>query len=238
MANHARSVVHALRHKSSPQRAKTNQWFFKCGPGEYGEGDRFLGVSVPDIRSVVRDHDTLPFPEIRKLLKDPLHECRLAGALFLVRAFERSETPGERRAVFRFYLKERAGINNWDLVDSSSPAILGEHCVEHRTVAPMLRLAKSRRHWDRRMAMVATYAFIRSGKPQIAFQFAPMFLAETEDLMHKATGWMLREAGKKDVTKLRAFLERHGRKMPRTMLRYAIEKFSPRERRYFLTSTI
>lgn len=234
----ASDVRRALRQKSSPHRAKVNRWFFKCGPGEYGEGDRFLGVSVPDVRSIVRSHGALPFPEIRKLLRDPLHECRLAGAIFLVSAYERAREPRDRKRVFDFYLKERAGINNWDLVDSSSPSILGEHCVERRTLGPMLRLARSKRHWDRRMAMVATQAFTRAGNPKIAFQFAPKFLHETEDLMHKVTGWMLREAGKKDVRALRAFLARYGRKMPRTMLRYSIEKFSPQERKRILTSTI
>lgn len=237
-SSNAQSIRKALRQKSSAHRAKVNQWFFKCGPGEYGEGDRFLGVSVPNVRAVVESVDALPFPEVRKLLRDPLHEVRLAGALFTVQAFERADTPSERRQIAAFYLKERAGINNWDLVDTSSPQILGAHCLELRTTAPMLRLSKSRRHWDRRMAMVATHAFIRANQPRVAFRFAEFFLKETEDLMHKATGWMLREAGKKDEAGLRRFLARFGRKMPRTMLRYSIEKFPPRERKRILTSTV
>lgn len=236
MPHPAQEIARALRQASSSHRARVNRWFFKTGPGQYGEGDRFLGVSVPDIRSAVRKHP-LSLEQSLPLLRSPWHECRLAGALAVVRAFETAEGPIRRGKVFRFYLKHRKHINNWDIVDSSGAAIVGTYCLETHSTAPMLSLARSSRHWDRRIAMVATHAFTRAGQPEVAFRFARLFLSEDEDLMHKVTGWMLREAGKKDVRGLRRFIARHGRRMPRTMLRYSIEKFSAGERKRILTST-
>lgn len=228
----ARAASRRLKALASARRAKVSAWFFKTGPGEYGEGDRFLGIAVPALRREARAFHELEVSEIERLLGSPWHEERLLGLLILVRRYERGEG-AERERIFRFYLASRARVNNWDLVDLSAPSIVGEH-LAGRSLAPLHQLIRSPVLWERRIAIVATFAFLKRGQVRPTFSLARRLLGDPEELLHKATGWALREAGKKNAAALRAFLGRHVSVMPRTMLRYAIERFSPTERRKWL----
>jgi 3-methyladenine DNA glycosylase AlkD len=227
----------ALRKYASPSRAKAAGRFFKTGPGEYGEGDVFIGCTVPNTRSIVRQFRGIDLTEIGRILSSKIHEDRLLALLMLVDAYQSAKSDLAKSRIAALYLKKRSFVNNWDLVDTSAYKILGQHCLDFENVAPLEQLARSRRHWDRRMAMVASYAFIRTEKLDLTYQFAKQLLNDPEDLMHKASGWMLREAGKRDQDSLRAFIDQHGSAMPRTMLRYAIERFSAVERRRILLKT-
>jgi len=219
-----------LRRRIRPGHAEMAARFFKSGPGEYGEGDRFLGIRVPDIRAVAKLDDGRS--DIRGLLHSEWHEERLLGLLILVRRFERG-SGAEQRSIFDLYLSETAWINNWDLVDVSAYKIVGAWLLG-RLRARLHTLARSQSLWERRIAIVSTYAFIRTGDLDETFSLSRKLLNDREDLLHKACGWMLREAGKRDAGALRRFLDAHLPDMPRTMLRYAIEKFSPEERRRYL----
>lgn len=219
-----------LRKLASPSKAKQSAKFFKTGPGEYGEGDVFIGVTVPEVRMIAKQFQDLSEESLKTLLESSTHEDRLLALLILVIRYKNLRDDRGKRAVLRFYLKNKHRINNWDLVDTSAYHILGSYACEHEDLLPINKLARSKRHWDRRMAMISTFAFIQRGKVDLTFKLAAGFLEDREDLMHKATGWMLREAGKKDLDKLKQFLEKFSKKMPRTMLRYAIERFPKTER--------
>ncbi len=225
-------VRQALRVYASPAQAVVLQRFFKTGPGEYGEGDRFLGVNVPQTRKVARTAARLPLPALAEMLQSPLHEERLLALLAIVRRFERG-TEDEQRALFDFYLSQTARINNWDLVDVTAPNIVGAHLVA-RSRRPLYRLARSPNLWERRIAIVATHAFIRRGDCADTLAIAETLLADPHDLIHKAVGWMLREVGKRDTAGLEGFLARHAGRMPRTMLRYAIERLPVAQRSAWL----
>ena len=201
--------------------------FFRTGPGEYGEGDEFLGLKVPQIRKLAREFRALPLKEVEGLLKSKWHEARLLALVILVDQFERADER-MRDAIFRLYLRSTKFINNWDLVDASAPHIVGAH-IKDRSL--LTKLARSKSLWERRIAIVATQHFIRNHDLKDTFRLAKNLLDDKHDLIHKATGWMLREAGKRDRDALVAFLEEHATRMPRTMLRYAIEKFPPALRR-------
>jgi len=232
--NSARHVIKQLKVASSAQRAKGLARFFKTGPGEYGEGDVFLGVTVPQIRMIVKADRDLDLCEVEKLLASKFHEARMAALLFLVEKTKNAPL-ATRKKIFEFYLGQRSRINNWDLVDLSAPAVAGEYLlVAPRAKTVLKKLAQEKSMWSRRIAILATFAFIRARRFSEPLALAKKYLSDKEDLMHKATGWMLREAGKRDVKTLKDFLERHAPVMPRTMLRYAIEKFSPRERVYYM----
>lgn len=226
-----------LRKKGSKQKAKNSSWFFKTGPGQYGYGDIFIGVTVPEMRAIAKKYLQLPENEIKKMVQSPVHEDRLAGLTVLVEQYRKIKEPSQKKKLVHFYLSLKNGINNWDLVDLSSHKILGEYCLEHRQTSVLKKLIRSKRHWDRRLAMIATFAFIRKNETKIAFDFAAQLLKDPEDLMHKASGWMLREAGKRDSKELLRFITRYGKRMPRTMLRYSIEKFSPAVRNKILKDT-
>ena len=217
-----------LRKASSPKRAAINRWFFKTGKGQYGEGDRFIGVTMPDIRLIAKRHQDLSRREIRRLLLSKTHEERMAAVVILTLQY--ASAPAK---TYQFYLANAKRANNWDLVDCSASQIVGEHLMT-RPRAILRRLARSRNLWERRIAIVSTQRFIRAGELRDTFYIAAMLMDDPHDLIHKATGWMLREAGKRDLTALRRFLNRHARRMPRTMLRYAIERMSPREREHYL----
>jgi 3-methyladenine DNA glycosylase AlkD len=221
-----------LRSLANPAHAKTAQWFFKTGPGEYGEGDQFLGVRVPVLRELVREFATLDLKAVTTLLHSPWHEERLLAVLLLVRQYDRG-TPAERTAIFRLYLRSLRNINNWDIVDSSAPQIVGRH-LDGRGRATLIRLAKARLLWSRRVAMMATFHSIRQGDFGDALAIATLLLKDEHDLIHKAAGWMLREVGQRDRATQERFLDRHSETMPRTMLRYAIEKLPPARRRTYL----
>lgn len=226
-----------LRKLGSPRKAQNSLRFFKTGPGQYGEGDQFIGVTVPELRGVAKLHAALGMKDIAVLLRSPIHEDRLLALLVLVNQYSKTKELRDRKRIFDFFLKNRSGINNWDLVDSSAASIVGAYSIEVGDPTTIRKLAKSKRHWDRRIAMVATFAFIRQRELALVWELATLFLDDREDLMHKATGWMLREAGKRDATALREFISKNGPRMPRTMLRYAIEKFSVTERAKILTAT-
>jgi 3-methyladenine DNA glycosylase AlkD len=227
----ARAALHA---QGDARRAKGVAAFFKTGPGEYGEGDVFLGVSVPTTRAIARAHADLSLSDLRALLASPVHEERMLALVVLVAQYERGDAAA-RAERFDFYLANLAGVNNWDLVDTSAAQIVGARVLASRDRRLLPRLARSKIMWERRVAMVATLAFIRAGDSATAFAIAELLLGDTHDLMHKAVGWMLREVGKRvDEGALRGFLEVHAATMPRTALRYAIERFSPAERKRWL----
>ncbi|HKS23067.1 MAG TPA: DNA alkylation repair protein [Thermoanaerobaculia bacterium] len=214
-----------LRALGDPLRAKHSLRFFKTAPGQYGHGDRFLGLTVPAMRKLVREFRELPLAGAETLLASPWHEERLVALLILVAQYRHAPD-----AVYRLYLANTDRINNWDLVDASAPHIVGAH-LETRSRKPLYRLARSKSLWERRIAIVATQHFIRLNDFDDTLAIARLLLDDEHDLIHKATGWMLREAGKRDERVLRAFLEEHAAAMPRTMLRYAIERL-PDRRRY------
>jgi len=215
-----------LRTLAHPERAAHSQRFFKTAPGQYGHGDKFLGLTVPMMRGVVREFRDLPLADAEALLASPWHEDRLVALMILVEQYRR--TPGARNAIYRLYLARTDRINNWDLVDVSAANIVGAHLAE-RSRKPLLRLAKSKSLWERRIAIVATLHFIRRNEFDDTLAIARLLLADTHDLIHKACGWMLRETGKRDERVLRAFLDEHAARMPRTMLRYAIERLEDRD---------
>lgn len=206
--------------------------FFKTGKGQYGEGDCFLGIVVPHVRTVAKKFKEASFEVMEELLFSPWHECRLCALLMMVERFKKSDEE-ERAKIYSFYLNHTHRINNWDLVDLSAPYIVGEH-LKDKSREELYRRADSSLLWDQRIAVVSTHAFIRSGDYSDIYALAEKLLYHKHDLMQKAIGWMLREAGKRDKTLLVAFLEKHHKQMPRTMLRYAIEKFSIEERTYFM----
>jgi len=228
----AKSVQERLAALADPARARILAGFFKTGPGEYGEGDRFRGIPVPMQRRVARDFRRLPLREIDRLLRSPWHEDRLTALLILTLRFPRAAET-EQREIYSFYLRRARRVNNWDLVDLTAPCIVGGW-LAGRSIGPLRRLARSRDLWERRIAMVATFAFIRRGEFGAVEEIAETLLRDPHDLIHKAAGWMLREVGKRDRATLERFLDRHAATMPRTMLRYAIEKFSPARRQRYL----
>ncbi len=231
----ARQVTKDLNEASDKAKSVTLARFFKTGPGEYGEGDRFLGVTVPKQRIIAKKYQDLPFSEVKKLLISPWHEHRLTGLLILTYRFSVSEM-AQKREIFDFYLVHTERINNWDLVDVTAPGIVGEYLVESGSDSGLLRrLAKSQSLWERRIAIVSTFAWIRRGKYQECFEIAEILLYDSHDLIQKAVGWMLREVGKRCGTEsLRDFLDHHACEMPRTMLRYAIERFPENVRQAYL----
>ena len=230
----AASIVAALKRHGDPQRAAFSQRFFRTGPGGYGEGDRFLGVTVPAQRRIARRHRALSRSGIARLLASPYHEVRFVGVAILVDQFRKASAEG-RDEIAALYLQHRQALDNWDLIDVSAPHILGEHLAARRKTRPLVEMAASPRLWDRRMAVLASWAFIRRGDTRVTRGLAERLLGDEHDLMHKAVGWMLREVGKQDEDALLAFLDRHATSMPRTMLRYATEKLNePTRSRYIV----
>jgi 3-methyladenine DNA glycosylase AlkD len=220
----------AIRRIADPRRADVLRRYFKTGPGEYGEGDVFAGVTVPQVRAIARACRAMPLADVRRLGTSKIHEDRLLSLLILVDRFKREPEP-----VYRTYQALVPHINNWDLVDLSAPAILGGW-LDGRSLAPLRAWAASKNLWVRRMSILATQHFIRLGRFAPTLDVARRLLSDPHDLIHKATGWMLREVGKRDKAVLVDFLRRHLRRMPRTSLRYAIERFPARERRAWLSS--
>lgn len=216
------------------QKAKILGRFFKTGKGEYGEGDVFLGLSVPQQRQVAKKYSDLTFKELQELLSSKIHEHRLTALFILMMKYKKS-TDGEKKDIFDFYLKNTENINNWDLVDLSAPNIVGDYLLELENDRSVLyKLAMSKNLWKKRIAMLSTYAFIKRGQFTDTLKISEILLNDTHDLIHKAVGWMLREVGKKNQEKEEKFLQKHYHQMPRTMLRYAIEKFSEKKRKFYL----
>ncbi|MGE5426070.1 MAG: DNA alkylation repair protein [Bacillota bacterium] len=231
-----REVLSALLSGEDKERGVFLLRFFKTGPGQYGEGDQFLGLAVPYVRELAKRFENADPPVITRLLESKYHEARLLGLLLIVRRYERAETEQEKRETVRFYLANRKGINNWDLVDLSVYKVWGDYLLHNpKEREKLYRYAASKNLWERRMAVVATMALIKEGQYAEIFRLAEMLLLEKEDLMHKAVGWMLRETGKKDAQALRSFLDRFAGRLPRTALRYAIERFPQDERLRYLS---
>jgi len=232
----AKVALEDLKRFSRSKRVNDLARFYKTAPGEYGEGDLFLGGSVPETRSVAKRHKNLELQEIEKLFKSPFHEARLCAAIIINLQFKVAKKTHERKRIFDFYLKQvRAErVNNWDIVDVSAPW-MGVYLTEVEDPMPLLiKLSKSNSLWQRRVSIMLTFALIRHGNLEPTIIISKALLADDQDLIHKAVGWMLRELGKKDVMLLRKFLTEHSHTMPRTMLRYSIEKLPERERKKWL----
>lgn len=227
-----RRIHDRLRELADPEDARFLQGYFRTGPGQYGEGDRFLGIRVPAVRKLVREYRGLPLDAVAALLRSPWHEGRLLALLLMVDAYGRGAAGG-REAIHRLYLDSTAYVNNWDLVDTSAPGIVGAH-LRAGDDGLLERLARSKSLWERRIAIIATQHLIRRGEFGATLRIAERLVDDGHDLIHKAVGWMLREVGNRDRAAEEAFLRRHHRTMPRTMLRYAIEKFPPELRQAYL----
>jgi 3-methyladenine DNA glycosylase AlkD len=229
----ASAVIRDLKALASPAKARVSARFFRTAEGQYGHGDIFLGVTVPEQRSAAKRYRALPLAQVARLLEHDVHECRLTALIILVDQYRKADAAARAR-IARFYLAHRSRVNNWDLVDSSAPYILGDHLLT-RDRAILYRLARSKQLWDRRIAIIATAAFIREGQFDDTLAIAKMLLTDTHDLIHKAVGWMLREVGNRSRAAEERFLEGHAREMPRTMLRYAIEKLPAADRQRYLS---
>jgi 3-methyladenine DNA glycosylase AlkD len=224
-------VKELLKHRNK-EKAAFFPRFFRTGKGEYGEGDVFIGVTIPHLRAIAKNYRTLSMREIEALLKDKRHEVRWCALFILVEQFKKGDEAAKKK-IYEFYLDHLKWVNNWDLVDSSAYHIVGEYLLD-KDRKILRKMAKSKHLWTERVAMVSTFAFIRKGQLQDTFEIAEMFLSHKHDLMHKAAGWMLREAGKRNEVALMRFLDENAPVMPRTMLRYAIEKFDEKERKRYL----
>lgn len=232
----ANEINKILRGLGDPAIAAHSQRFFKTGKGEYGEGDRFLGIRVPVLRKQVKLCRATGLEEIQKLLQSSYHEARLFALLLLVWRFGKGDG-AERTAIYQLYLSHTRYVNNWDLVDSSAHLIVGPY-LEDRSKEVLYQLAASDSLWERRIAIMSTFHFIRNHQFDDTLKVSKKLISDPEDLIHKAVGWMLRELGKRDLAVEKAFLKTHYSKMPRTMLRYAIEKFPKQERKQYLEGTI
>ena len=232
----AKQLSSVLRELGDPAIAEHSQRFFKTGKGEYGEGDKFLGVRVPVLRVQAKKHRDLSLAETQRLLMSSFHEERLCAVILLVLKFAKADDQLQK-SIYELYLKNTRYINNWDIVDSSAHQIVGGYLID-KNKRPLTKLSKSSSLWERRIAIIATYHFIKQGEFDTALDLSERLLSDHEDLIHKAVGWMLREIGNRSPAVERAFLKPRYKNMPRTMLRYAIEKFSDRERKTYLHGTV
>lgn len=230
MLNQIKSDLSQL---SNPEKAKNLSKFFKTGKGQYGEGDIFLGIPVPEQRKVAKKYFDLPLDDLQELLSSKIHEHRLTALLILVAKYEKTDNSGKDE-IFSFYLKNIEHINNWDLVDLTAPKIVGEYLF-NKDKSILFKLAKSNNLWERRIAILSTFGFIRKNNFKDALSISELLLHDKHDLIHKAVGWMLREIGKRDQEIEEQFLSKYSVQMPRTMLRYAIEKFNKKKRKFYLT---
>jgi 3-methyladenine DNA glycosylase AlkD len=227
-----------LQEAADPERAKNSQWFFKTGPGQYGEGDVFIGLTGPEMRKIAKEFSGLSIIDIQKLLDDEVHEKRQIGLLILYERYKKAckeKNENSKKEIFEFYLKnaKKNNINNWDLVDISAPHIIGNYLLDKNREI-LYKLAISENLWEKRIAIISTAAFIRNNEFDDCLKISKMLLGDKHDLIHKAVGWMLREVGKKDQRLLELFLKENYQNLPRTALRYAIEKFEEGRRKRFL----
>lgn len=225
-----------LKKESNKEHAKILQKFFKTGPGEYGEGDVFIGIKVPPLRQIAKENLDLNFDEIQELLNSGIHEERLVALFILVFRYGKADEKN-RKQIFNLYLKNTGRINNWDLVDLSAGQIVGAYLYDKEKDI-LFKLVKSKSLWERRISIIASFYFIKKNSFETALQLSELLLHDKHDLIHKAVGWMLREIGKRDIEVEEAFLRQHYKAMPRTMLRYAIEKFPEEKRLAYLKGTI
>jgi 3-methyladenine DNA glycosylase AlkD len=228
-----------LKLKYNSERAEHSKRFFKTGKGEYGEGDIFLGLTMPQTREIVgKFWKELNFAEFQELIDSPLHEERMIALLILVKRFEKNSE--EREKIFNFYLKNTKQINNWDLVDVTAPNIVGRYMFDNERKNPLVKeklfnLANSENIWKKRISVLATFSFIKNNRFAESLEIAEILLRDKHDLIHKAVGWMLREVGKRDLKIEEKFLNKYYKTMPRTMLRYAIEKFDEKRRKFYMS---
>lgn len=232
--DYVRQIKQELSQYAFPQKKEFFPRYFNAVPGGYGEGEEFMGVPVPHQRKVAKQYyRQISLAETEKLLQDPIHECRLTALLILVNKYERSKDEAEKEEIVQCYLDNLSFVNNWDLVDSSAYKLLGPH-LEHRDRQLLYRLAESSNIWEQRIAIITTLYFVRNNDFEDTLRIAEKLLEHPHDLIHKAVGWMLREVGKRDLEQEIEFLDRHYKRMPRTMLRYSIEKFEPELRQQYL----
>ena len=233
------SLKSDLNKLATPQKAKASEWFFKTDPGQYGEGDQFIGVTVPEQRSIARKYKDLPLSQAEQLLKSPIHEERLVALIILVERFKSANRQSDQetqKEIYDFYLSHTDRVNNWDLVDLSADYIVGAYLAD-KPKSVLYKLAKSKNLWERRIAMIATYYYIRQSEAKYTLEIADVLIHDSHDLIQKAVGWMLREVGKRCSEQvLTDFLDKHAPEMPRTALRYAIERFPPEKRQKYLKS--
>lgn len=230
------NVVKDLKQQANSEKAIFLSRFFKTGPGEYGHGDKFLGIVVPETRKIAKRYQALELKEISKLLESDYHEVRLCGLIILTNQFKKSKNIKQQKIIYNFYLSQarKGRINNWDLVDVTAPTIGSYLFNDPNYLEILTKLAKNKSLWLRRISILFTFAYIKEGKTQPTLIVAKKLLADKEDLMHKATGWALREVGKQKTKELISFLQANAKNMHRTTLRYAIEKFPEKERKYWL----
>ena len=232
MSNNLKNIKKDLQTLNDPVKAKTLSKFFKTGKGQYGEGDMFLGIKVPEQRKVAKKYTGLILDDISHLLKSKIHEYRLTALFILVLKYKKEDSNGKQEIV-DFYLSNTDNINNWDLVDSSAHYILGDF-LRDKDRSILYELARSEKLWERRIAMLSTFAFIKNKQFEDALNISEILLFDKHDLIHKAVGWMLREIGNRDIKIEEEFLQKHYPEMPRTMPRYAIEKFDEEKRKFYL----
>lgn len=228
-----REIKVKLNSLANPAKAKILSRFFKTGPGEYGEGDIFLGVTIPKLRALAKEYKNISLDQLKVLLKSPIHEERMISVIILVLQYHKADSRHQQE-IYRFYMEHLDWVNNWDLVDGSSPHIVG-HFLEGKKKDILDQLARSVNLWHRRVAILATFYEIKKGRHQETFRIAKMLLNDQHDLIHKAVGWMLREVGKYCSESIEeSFLNQHYQQIPRTMLRYAIEKFPEKKRKFYM----
>lgn len=230
------AIQQQLRQMADPKQAEVLQRFFKTGPGQYGHGDIFLGIKVPRLRNLAKAHQAIGPQQAARLLQSPLHEQRMTALLIWTYQYAKADEP-TRSEIYRLYLAHTTWINNWDLVDVTTPNIVGAYLLT-RDKSPLYRLARSANLWERRIAIIATQAFIRAKHFDDTLAIATLLLQDPHELIHKAVGWMVREVGKRDLARMEAFLQPCYRDMPRTLLRYAIEKLPEARRQEYLKGRV
>lgn len=228
----ANGVIKKLKKLGSPAKAGASARFFKTGRGQYGYGDVFLGVTVPEQRKIAKKYYEMSFGEIGKLLSQKIHECRLTALLMLVGKYQNANEAGQKR-IAKFYILNAERVNNWDLVDSSAPYILGRYLLD-KNKSSLYKFARSKNLWERRIAIIACLPFIQNKNYKDALNISKILLKDKHDLIHKAVGWMLREVGNRSLASEEQFLKKHASAMPGTMLRYAIEKLPKKKRGMYL----
>lgn len=229
-------LIKELEYFGSFERAKHSLRFFKTGPGQYGEGDLFYGATVPEIRSIARKYKNITLNDVQELLHNKYHECRLVALMILVEKYEKSKTDTEKKAIYEIYLKNTKYINNWDLIDLSAHKIVGAYLYD-KDRKRLYELAKSKDLWKKRISVISTFYFIYRKDFNDSLKISEILLEDKHDLIHKAVGWMLREVGKRNQNVEEKFLKQHYKTMPRTMLRYAIEKFDDKKKRFYMNKS-
>ncbi len=226
-----RKILKEIKESSDPERAKNSLWFFKTGPGQYGEGDKFLGLTMPQQRTIAKKYVNLPFSDIQKLIDSKYHEHRMVGLIILTYKYPKSE---QKKEIYEFYIKNYDRINNWDLVDVTAPRIVGAYLLEKNRKI-LYDFAKSNHLWKKRISIVSTFAFIDKKDFKDSIKIIEILLNDKHDLIHKACGWALREIGKKEEKVLTNFLDKYHKIMPRTMLRYSLERLSEKQKKHYMS---